>query len=202
MYISFFKTVIDFIISFLIILIFSPIILIIWLLVYFKLGNPALFGQLRPGKNERVFRLYKFRTMTEQRDFKGELLPDKDRLTKFGMFLRKSSLDELPQFFNVLKGDLSLVGPRPLLIDYLPLYNEIQRRRHLVKPGITGWAQINGRNLITWEDKFKLDLYYVENISFSLDIKILFKTVSKVLTRKNINTDEGLTMEKFKGSKI
>jgi lipopolysaccharide/colanic/teichoic acid biosynthesis glycosyltransferase len=181
------------------VLILSPVIIIIGLLVYFKLGTPVLFCQVRPGKQEKLFKLYKFRTMNEKRDSKGELLADIQRITGFGKFLRRTSLDELPQFFNVLKGNLSLVGPRPLLVEYLPLYDEEQKKRHLIKPGITGWAQVNGRNLLTWEDKFRLDIFYVEHLSFLLDLKILFLTISRVLKGSGINTDTGVTMDKFKG---
>ena len=201
MYKYLFKPVLDFTLSIVILLIISPIILIVWLIVYFKLGSPVIFRQPRPGKNEKVFSLYKFRTMNKQCDLNGELLPDIDRITIFGKFLRRTSLDEIPQLFNVIKGDLSLVGPRPLLVEYLPLYNETQRKRHLVKPGITGWAQVNGRNSLIWEDKFRLDIFYVDHLSFILDIKILFMTFSKVFKGSDINTDIGMTMDKFKGSK-
>jgi len=202
MYLKIFKPFIDFLISIITVLILSPIILVLALIVYLKLGKPVFFRQSRPGKNEKVFMLFKFRTMINKFSSSGELLPDIERMTNFGLFLRKSSLDELPQLFNVLKGDLSLVGPRPLLIEYLPLYNDTQKKRHLVKPGITGWAQINGRNVITWEDKFKLDLFYVEHISFFLDMEILLKTIINVLRRTNINNSTGHTMEKFTGSKL
>jgi undecaprenyl phosphate N,N'-diacetylbacillosamine 1-phosphate transferase len=202
MYVKVIKPFFDFLISIITVLILSPIILVLALIVYFKLGKPVFFRQSRPGKNEKVFTLYKFRTMTNKLNFSGELLPDIERITKFGSILRKSSLDELPQLFNVLKGDLSLVGPRPLLIEYLPLYNDTQKKRHLVKPGITGWAQINGRNVITWEDKFNFDLFYVEHISFFLDMEILLKTIINVLRRTNINNSTGHTMEKFTGSKL
>ena len=201
MYGLFIKPLLDFIISFIMVLILSPVILIIGLLVYFKLGTPVLFCQVRPGKQENLFKLYKFRTMNEQRDSKGELLADIQRVTDFGKFLRRTSLDELPQLINVLKGNLSLVGPRPLLVEYLEFYTKEQRNRHKVKPGLTGWAQINGRNAITWEEKFTMDLYYVENLSFFLDIKILSITLLKVIKGSGINNDNGQTMDKFIGTK-
>lgn len=201
MYQFFFKPVFDFMISLVILLVLFPIMMTLWLLVYLNFGKPVLFTQLRPGKDEKVFRLYKFRTMTEHRDIDGELLEDINRITRFGKFLRKTSLDELPQLFNVIKGDLSLVGPRPLLVEYLPLYNETQRKRHLVKPGITGMAQVNGRNAITWEDKFVLDVFYVENLSFFLDLKILFSTLITVINGSDVNNSNGAAMEKFTGSK-
>lgn len=170
------------------------------ILVRYKLGSPILFKQQRPGLHGKPFYLYKFRTMTDERDENGKLLPDHLRLTSFGKFLRKYSLDELPQLFNVLKGDISLVGPRPLLMEYLELYTPEQARRHEVKPGITGWAQVNGRNAISWEEKFKLDVWYVDNRTFWLDIKILFLTVIKVLKKEGINQSEYVTMEKFAGN--
>jgi lipopolysaccharide/colanic/teichoic acid biosynthesis glycosyltransferase len=193
--------VFDFVLAFWLIIILLPLVLIILILVLFNLGRPVLFCQNRPGKNGKLFRIYKFRTMSDQKDSFGNYLPDTERLTKLGRFLRKSSLDEIPQLFNVLKGDLSFVGPRPLLVEYLMLYNEEQKKRHEVKPGITGWAQVNGRNAITWEEKFKLDVYYVENLSLPLDMKILFKTIFNVLKRSDIYTVEGFTMEMFKGNK-
>src|SRR5690606_25884778 len=161
----------------------------------------VFFFQLRPGKNGRIFRVIKFKTMNDRKDEHGNLLPDADRLTAVGSFIRKASLDELPQLINVLKGDMSLIGPRPLLTEYLPLYNKTQARRHEVRPGITGWAQVNGRNAISWEQKFELDVWYVDNISFPLDLKILFLTITKVLKKEGINQDGQATMEKFKGSK-
>ncbi|MDR9770433.1 sugar transferase [Acetomicrobium sp.] len=164
----------DFVLSLGAIIILSPILLLIALLVRIKLGSPVIFKQQRPGMNEKIFTLYKFRTMTDERDEKGELLPDEMRLTDFGKFLRASSLDELPELFNILKGDMSIVGPRPLLIEYLPLYNAHQRRRHEVRPGLTGWAQVNGRNAISWEEKFNYDVEYADNLSFFLDVKIIF----------------------------
>ncbi len=178
----------------------SGIIGITALLVSKKLGSPVIFKQPRPGLNGKIFYVYKFRTMTDERDENGELLPDSIRLTKFGMLLRKLSLDELPQLWNVLKGDMSFVGPRPLLVEYLPLYNERQARRHEVRPGITGWAQVNGRNAISWEQKFEYDVWYVENQSLWLDLKILFLTIKKVFKSEGISQEGQATMEKFKGS--
>lgn len=178
-----------------------PIIVIVSILVRFKLGSPILFKQQRPGLNGKPFYVYKFRTMTDEKSVDGQLLPDHIRLTPFGQFLRKYSLDELPQLVNVVKGDLSLVGPRPLLMEYLPLYTEEQAKRHLVRPGITGWAQVNGRNAITWEEKFQLDVWYVKNQSFWLDIKILFLTVIKVFKSEGINQEGHVTIEKFYGTK-
>jgi lipopolysaccharide/colanic/teichoic acid biosynthesis glycosyltransferase len=198
-YNNFIKPLFDFIVAGIALIILFPVIILTAIIVYLNLGSPVIFSQIRPGKNEKLFRLYKFRSMTELRDTSGELLADKDRITALGKFLRRTSLDELPQLFNVLKGDLSLVGPRPLLVEYLPMYNEQQRKRHNTKPGITGWAQVKGRNSLTWEDKFRLDIYYVENLSFLLDMKILFLTVSGVLKGSGVNNDAGVTMDKFKG---
>ena len=178
-----------------------PIIVIVSILVRFKLGSPILFKQQRPGLHGNPFYVYKFRTMTDEKGIDGQLLPDHIRLTPFGQFLRKCSLDELPQLINVVKGDISLVGPRPLLMEYLPLYTEEQAKRHLVRPGITGWAQVNGRNAITWEEKFQLDVWYVKNQSFLLDIKILFLTVIKVFKFEGINQEGHVTIEKFYGTK-
>ena len=194
------KRCFDFIVALLALILVSIFLLITAIVVRFKLGSPVIFKQKRPGLHGKPFYVYKFRTMTEERDEKGELLPDHVRLTNVGKFIRKLSLDELPQLFNVLKGDISLVGPRPLLMEYLPLYTRQQARRHDVKPGITGWAQVNGRNAISWEDKFKLDVWYVDNCSFWLDIKILFLTVLKVFKSEGINQDGQATMTKFKGS--
>jgi lipopolysaccharide/colanic/teichoic acid biosynthesis glycosyltransferase len=202
MYILVFKPFLDYLISLAAILILSPVILVLFLIVYIKLGKPVLFSQERPGKDEKIFRLHKFRTMTLEYDTTGKLLPDEKRITQLGRFLRKNSLDELPQLFNVLTGNISLVGPRPLLVEYLPLYNEEQKKRHMVKPGITGWAQINGRNAISWEDKFTLDLYYIDHISFALDIKIIFKTIIQTVKGSGIYNIEGLTMDKFSGNKL
>ncbi|PHR09447.1 MAG: sugar transferase [Sulfitobacter sp.] len=181
-------------------LLLAPVIILLSLLVRIKLGSPVLFRQTRPGKAGQSFQMAKFRTMTDARDAHGGLLPDADRLTGFGQFLRASSLDELPELWNVLKGDMSLVGPRPLLMEYLPLYSERQARRHEVRPGITGWAQINGRNALSWDEKFELDVWYVENRTLWLDIKILFLTVWKVIKRDDINQDGEATMTRFTGS--
>lgn len=180
----------------------APLLPVLFLLLRIKHGAPVLFKQQRPGLNGRPFLMYKFRTMTDRRDSEGELLSDAGRLTPLGRFLRRTSLDELPELFNVLKGDMSLVGPRPLLMEYLPLYSPEQARRHDVRPGITGWAQVNGRNAITWEEKFKLDVWYVDNQSFWLDIKILWMTVVKVLKREGITQEGHATTDYFKGSGI
>lgn len=177
-----------------------PVIVVVAFLVRFKLGSPILFSQNRPGLHGKVFKMMKFRSMLDAKDKQGNLLPDNERMTKFGAFLRSTSLDELPGLFNVLKGDMSLVGPRPLLVQYLPLYSSEQARRHNVRPGITGWAQVNGRNAISWEQKFKFDVWYVENQSFLLDIKILLLTVRKVFVREGISADGHVTIEPFKGS--
>lgn len=181
-------------------LILAPIIIIVTIFLYFKIGSPILFSQQRPGLNGKIFKMYKFRSMTDERDELGNFLPNEKRLTSFGQKLRSTSLDELPGLFNVLKGDMSLVGPRPLLVEYLPLYNQEQGRRHEMRPGITGWAQVNGRNAISWEKKFKLDVWYVENQSFYLDCKILLLTVKKVFVREGINQDGHVTTKPFKGS--
>lgn len=193
------KRILDIILSFLIIIILLPLYILLYFLVLLKLGSPAIFIQERPGLNGKIFKMYKFRTMTDDRDINGELLPDRDRLTDFGKFLRKTSLDELPELFNVLIGDMSFVGPRPLLVRYLDRYNSFQKRRHEVKPGITGLAQVNGRNNLSWDEKFKYDVYYVDHISFLLDIKILLKTIYVVLNKKGINSDTSDTMEEFMG---
>ena len=200
-YKRFIKRPMDFLLSLLAILVLSPVFIIVGILIKVKLGSPVLFMQKRPGFNEKIFVMYKFRTMTDDRDENGELLPDSDRLTRFGKFLRSTSLDELPELFNILKGDMSIVGPRPLLIQYLPLYNEQQKRRHEVKPGLTGHAQVNGRNTISWEDKFNLDVEYVDNVSFIWDLKITFITIKKVFAREGINSDTAATIEPFSGSK-
>lgn len=183
-------------------LLLSPFILLLMLLVRFSLGAPIFFTQVRPGLNGKPFRMVKFRTMTNARGVNGQLLPDADRLTDFGRFLRAASLDELPELWNVLKGEMSLVGPRPLLMEYLPLYSPEQARRHEVRPGITGWAQVNGRNAISWEEKFKLDVWYVDNRSLWLDFKILWLTVLRVARRSGISQDGQATMEKFRGSTL
>ncbi|MGE7120745.1 sugar transferase [Peribacillus sp. NPDC046944] len=193
------KRMFDLFISIILLLCLSPLILIIGALIKIRLGSPILFKQMRPGLNGTPFYLYKFRSMNNQKDNQGKLLPDHLRLTSFGNSLRKFSLDELPQLVNVVKGDLSLVGPRPLLMEYLPLYTEDQAKRHHVRPGITGWAQINGRNAITWEEKFKLDVWYVDHNTFCLDIEILFITIKKVLMSDGINQDVNVTMPIFKG---
>lgn len=195
------KRMLDIVLSLAFILLFWWVYVIISLLVRVKLGSPVLFRQQRPGKDGKVFDMIKYRTMTDQRDEKGELLPDEMRLTKFGKILRATSLDELPEIFLILKGDLSIIGPRPLLVSYLPLYNEHQKRRHEVKPGLTGYAQVNGRNAISWEEKFDLDVWYVDHVSFVTDIKILFKTVQVVLKRSGISSGTSETMEAFVGSK-
>lgn len=178
----------------------SPVLLVVMLLVRTKLGSPIFFTQVRPGLNGKPFKMVKFRTMTDERDEKGELLPDAVRLTKFGQFLRSTSLDELPELWNVLKGDMSLVGPRPLLMEYLSLYNAEQKRRHEVRPGITGWAQVNGRNTVDWPERFQMDVWYVDNRSLWLDIKVLFATVKKVLVRDGISAEGEATMSKFTGN--
>jgi undecaprenyl phosphate N,N'-diacetylbacillosamine 1-phosphate transferase len=199
-YSRYFKRPMDFVLSLLAIIVLSPALLIIAVLVRIKLGSPVIFKQKRPGLNEKIFTLYKFRTMTDERDENGELLPDAMRLTKFGRLLRSTSLDELPELFNILKGDMSIVGPRPLLVEYLPLYNEHQKRRHCVRPGLTGLAQVNGRNAITWEEKFDLDIEYVDNVSFLVDIKVIIKTFIKVFKREGINSSEFVPMERFRGT--
>lgn len=195
------KRPMDFTLSLIAIILLSPVILIVALLVKIKLGGPIIFSQDRPGKNEKIFKLYKFRTMTNQKDADGNLLPDEMRLTKFGKFLRSTSLDELPGLINILKGNMSIVGPRPLLVQYLPLYNEEQRRRHNVRPGLTGLAQVNGRNAISWEDKFKYDVKYIEKITFFGDMKIIILTAFKVIRRKDVSSDTSVTMEVFEGNK-
>lgn len=194
------KRILDIILSAFMIIIISPFLLLLAIVVRIKLGSPALFRQERPGKDGKIFKLYKFRSMTDERNEKGELLPDEIRLTAFGKKLRSTSLDELPELFNILKGDMSFIGPRPLLVKYLPLYSERQRHRHDVRPGITGYAQVNGRNAITWEDKFEKDIWYVENLSFVTDMKVLFKTVAVVFKREGISSETATTMEEFKGS--
>ncbi len=201
MYKNFFKPLFDRILALILIIILSPVMIIVAILIYLWDGRPVIFTQKRPGFREKIFKIYKFRTMTNERDKDGNLLPDAERLKGIGKIIRSLSLDELPQLFNVLKGDMSFIGPRPLLIEYLPLYNERQKKRHNVKPGITGWAQVNGRNAISWEQKFEYDVWYVENLSFLLDMKILWMTVLKVLKRSGISQDGHATMEKFKGSK-
>ncbi|MEH7076827.1 sugar transferase [Neobacillus drentensis] len=194
------KRLFDFTVSLILFVCLSPIFICIAILVKIKFGSPIIFKQVRPGLYGKPFSLYKFRTMTDEKDEKGQLLPDYIRLTSFGRFLRKYSLDEYPQLWNVIKGDLSLVGPRPLLVEYLSLYTKEQSLRHNVRPGITGWAQVNGRNAISWEEKFKFDIWYVKNQSFFLDIKILFFTAYKVIISDGINQPGNATVESFKGS--
>ena len=196
-----FKSIFDKTLALFLIILFSPIYIVVSLLIFFKMGSPILFRQKRPGYKEKIFGIYKFRTMTNEKDEFGNLLPDDKRLIGIGKFIRSTSLDELPQLFNVLKGEMSFVGPRPLLVEYLPLYNQKQKRRHDVKPGITGWAQVNGRNAISWEQKFDYDVWYVDNQSFWLDIKILWLTFLKVVKRSDISSSTSSTMEKFTGSK-
>lgn len=186
MYRIFIKRLLDFVLSLIALIILSPVILIVAILVKIKLGSPVLFKQERPGKNEKIFRMYKFRTMTDEKDEDGNLLPDDIRLTKFGKILRSTSLDELPELFNILKGDMSIVGPRPLLVNYLPYYTEREKHRHDVRPGLTGWAQINGRNTTLWDDRLEQDVYYVKHISFKIDIWIIIKTIQKVIKRSDI----------------
>ncbi|MFC0236518.1 sugar transferase [Fictibacillus phosphorivorans] len=195
------KRILDFILAILGLVSLSVVIIITAILINYKIGSPILFKQQRPGLNGNPFFIYKFRTMTDEKDVEGELLPDELRLTSTGKLIRKYSLDELPQLFNVLKGDISLVGPRPLLMEYLDLYTPRQARRHEVKPGITGWAQVNGRNAISWEDKFELDVWYVDNRSMLLDFKIIFLTIKKVFKSEGINQPGMATAKKFKGSK-
>lgn len=194
------KRLLDIFFSILIIVILSPILLVLSILVLCVNGYPILFKQKRPGLNAKVFTIYKFRTMNNKRDNNGSLLFDFQRLTKFGKFLRATSLDELPELINILNGDMSFVGPRPLLVEYLPLYNKKQKRRHEVRPGLTGLAQINGRNAISWEDKFNYDIEYIDNLAFMLDCKIILKTIIKIIVKDGINTNKHTTMESFRGS--
>lgn len=201
MYKNFVKRILDIILSLLALIIFSPLLIITAILVRFKLGSPILFRQARPGKNEKIFHILKFRTMTDEKDKGGNLLPDEIRLTKFGQFLRSTSIDELPELLNILKGDMAVVGPRPLLVQYLDRYDDEQRHRHDVKPGLTGLAQVNGRNGITWEEKFNYDLQYVKNVTFLGDCKIILQTVQKVFQRQGISSATSVTMEEFKGNK-
>lgn len=194
------KSLFDKTLAIVLIILFSPIYIVVSLLIWWKMGRPILFRQKRPGYKEKIFGIYKFRTMTNEKDINGELLADGQRLVGVGKFIRSVSLDELPQLFNVLKGEMSFVGPRPLLVEYLPLYNDEQKRRHDAKPGITGWAQVNGRNAISWEQKFELDAWYVDNQSFWLDMKILWMTFLKVVKRSDISSSSSATMEKFRGN--
>jgi UDP-galactose phosphate transferase len=200
LYCKLIKRFMDFLIAALSIIIFSPLLIILAILVRVKLGEPVIFKQERPGLNGKVFKLYKFRTMTDAKDENGNLLDDEYRLTSFGKKLRSTSLDELPELYNILKGDMSIVGPRPLLVKYLPLYNDEQKRRHDVRPGLTGLAQVSGRNAITWTEKFNKDIEYVDNVSLGLDISIFFKTIYCVLKKEGINSDSAATMEDFTGN--
>ena len=199
-YEKFIKRALDMILSGIAIIILSPILLIVAVLVKTKLGSPVIFKQERPGLNEKIFKMYKFRSMTDAKDENGELLPDEERLTSFGKKLRSTSLDELPELFNIFKGDMSIVGPRPLMVSYLPLYNEFQKHRHDGRPGLTGLAQISGRNLLSWKERFEKDISYVENISFTLDMKIIFNTVKSVIKRDGISSNTSETMEDFMGN--
>lgn len=200
MYRLFIKRFIDIIISFLGLVILSPVFIAIILFLFITNHGHPFFIQFRPGRNEKVFKLIKFRTMNNKRDANGKPLPDEKRLTKAGFFFRKTSLDEIPQLINVLKGEMSLIGPRPLLVEYLPLYNNEQKKRHLVRPGISGWAQVNGRNLLSWEKKFKLDVEYVENLTFWLDLKIVLLSFIKIIKLEGINANTKVTMKEFKGT--
>jgi len=199
-YEKYFKRLFDFSVSLIAFILLFPFLVFIAVLIRIKLGSPIIFKQDRPGLNEQIFTLYKFRTMTDKKDDQGILLPDSERLTKFGKFLRSTSIDELPGLINIIKGDMSIVGPRPLLVEYLELYNSEQRKRHEVRPGLSGYAQINGRNALSWEDKFKLDVVYVNNVTFKHDIGIILKTILKVIKREGISSSNSVTMEKFKGS--
>ena len=198
-YQKYIKRILDITLSGAAIIVLSPVMGVTAILVKKKLGSPVIFKQKRPGKDEKIFTMYKFRTMTDERDEKGELLPDSIRVTKFGKMLRSTSLDELPELFNIFKGDMSVVGPRPLLVQYLPLYNEKQKRRHEVRPGLSGLAQVNGRNAITWDEKFKYDVEYVEKVSFALDVRIVLRTIIKAFRQEDINAGSEMTMEAFTG---
>ncbi|MCI8785420.1 MAG: sugar transferase [Eubacterium sp.] len=200
MYQKYIKRILDFVLSFTAFVVLSPVLLVMAALVRVKLGKPVIFRQERPGKDEKIFKLYKFRTMTDERDENGQLLPDDVRLTKFGKTLRSTSLDELPELWNIVKGDMSIVGPRPLLVRYLPLYNETQKHRHDVRPGFTGLAQVHGRNSISWEEKFDWDIRYVNHVTFFTDVKIILDTVRTVLKREGISSDTSVTMEEFRGN--
>lgn len=199
-YAKFMKRFLDVLLSAVALIILSPVLVIVALLVRIKLGSPVIFKQKRPGLNEKIFTMYKFRTMTSETDSRGNLLPDNIRLTAFGKLLRATSLDELPELWNIIKGDMSIIGPRPLLVEYLPLYNEEQRQRHLVRPGLTGWAQVNGRNAINWIEKFKLDVHYINNVTFKKDLLIFFLTIKKVLDKEGISSVTSVTNEKFEGN--
>ena len=201
MYKFFFKRFFDFVISLIALICFAPILLVVTVWLHFaNKGAGAFFTQERPGKDSKIFKVIKFKTMTDERDAEGNLLPDGDRLTKVGKFVRSTSIDELPQLFNVLKGDMALIGPRPLMVKYLPLYTPEQARRHEVRPGISGWAQCHGRNKISWQEKFKLDVWYVDHLSLKTDLKVILITLKKVLFREDINSDNDTTMEDFNGS--
>lgn len=200
MYKKYLKRFLDFVAAFCGLVLLSPIFIIVMVGLYFANQGKPFFFQERPGKNERIFKIIKFKTMNDKKDAQGNLLPDAERLTKVGSFVRKTSLDEIPQLINVLKGDMSLIGPRPLLVQYLPLYNDFQKQRHMVRPGITGWAQVNGRNAISWKQKFEYDVYYVNHISLKLDLKILLMTVEKVIKTEGINQQGQVTMENFNGN--
>ena len=200
LYKHYIKRLLDIILSLIALVVLSPVLLVIALLISINLGSPVIFSQDRPGKDGKIFKLYKFRSMTDERNELGELLPDSERLPKFGRILRSTSLDELPELWNILKGDMSIVGPRPLLTQYLTLYNKEQERRHEVRPGLTGYAQINGRNSLNWEDRFKYDVEYVEKVSFVMDLKIVLLTVKKVFIKEGISSETSQTMEPFKGN--
>jgi len=200
-YVNLIKPLLDRFGALILLILFSPLILLVTLVITVSMGRPVYFAQRRPGLHGEIFTIYKFRTMTDEKDSRGNLLPDSERLKGVGQFIRNLSLDELPQLFNVLKGEMSFIGPRPLLPEYLPLYTPQQARRHDVKPGITGWAQINGRNAISWEEKFRYDIEYVENISFAFDLKIFYRTLTKLLIREGISQNGEATMEKFNGTK-
>lgn len=202
MYALYIKRLLDFFLSLFGFILLFPVFLLVTVLLFFANNGRPFFLQPRPGKNEQVFKVIKFKTMNDRKDAHGNLLPDADRLTAVGRFVRKTSLDEIPQLLNVIKGDMSLVGPRPLLIEYLPLYNATQKKRHEVRPGITGWAQVNGRNAISWNQKFEYDVWYVKNISFSLDVEIILKTIGKVFKSEGISSSTAATMEKFTGNEV
>ena len=199
MYSKYFKRLFDLFVTIIFLLILSPIIVFTAFAIFFTNKEDPFFYQLRPGKNDKIFKIIKFKTMNDKKDTDGKLLSDAERLTKIGNFVRKTSLDELPQLINVLKGEMSLIGPRPLLPEYLPLYNETQKKRHEVRPGITGWAQVNGRNAISWSQKFEFDVWYVNHVSFLLDCKILFLTINKVFKREGINSENSVSAEAFNG---
>lgn len=202
LYKNFFKRLVDILVSSSALILLTPIFLLLIIIIRIKLGSPVFFSQKRPGKNGKIFKMYKFRSMTDERDQNGNLLPDNERLPEFGQKLRATSLDELPELWNILKGDMSLIGPRPLLPSYLPLYSEFQKRRHEVKPGLTGWAQVNGRNNLDWPERFKLDVEYVDNLSLMVDTKIIIQTIEKVIKKDGISSEESVTMEPFKGNDL